>query len=77
MLEQLCVQAVSFGFRQMLAVIGGGEEASVRVHAATGFDHTGRMSAVGWKKGRWLDTVYMQKALGLGATEPPSTTNLR
>lgn len=58
-------------FRQMLAVIGGGEGASVRLHAGCGFTHAGRMNAVGWKKGRWLDTVYMQKPLGPGAAEPP------
>jgi phosphinothricin acetyltransferase len=70
LLEVLCAQAETFGFRQMLAVIGGGEEASVRVHASCAFEHAGRMKAVGWKKGRWLDTVYMQKALGFGSSEP-------
>lgn len=72
LLNELCTRAEACGFRQMLAVIGGGEEASVRVHAGCGFNHSGRMVSVGWKKGRWLDAVYMQKALGLGATEPPS-----
>lgn len=70
LLEALCARAERFGFRQMLAVIGGGEEASVRVHASCGFQHAGRMKAVGWKKGRWLDTVYMQRALGAGSAQP-------
>ena len=48
------------GFRQMLAVIGGGEPASVALHAKCGFVHAGRMRNVGKKFGRLLDTVYMQ-----------------
>lgn len=51
------------GFEQMLAVIGGGEPASVALHQALGFEHAGRMRNVGLKFGRKLDTVYMQKDL--------------
>lgn len=61
------------GFRQMIAVAGGGEPASVALHAACGFAHAGRMVAVGLKFGRWLDTVYMQRALGAGDTLPPAS----
>lgn len=74
LLHSLCREAETFGFRQMLAVIGGGEEASVRVHASCGFEHVGRMRAVGWKNHRWLDTLYMQKPLGLGSSEPPHSS---
>ncbi|MEZ5682288.1 MAG: N-acetyltransferase family protein [Erythrobacter sp.] len=48
------------GFKQMIAVIGGGEPASVALHAKLGFVHAGRMRNVGFKFGRVLDTVYMQ-----------------
>jgi phosphinothricin acetyltransferase len=48
------------GFQQMIAVIGGGEPASVALHAKCGFVHAGRMRHVGRKFGRLLDTVYMQ-----------------
>lgn len=48
------------GFEQMIAVIGGGEPASVALHARFGFVHAGRMRNVGKKFGRLLDTVYMQ-----------------
>ncbi|WP_073974003.1 GNAT family N-acetyltransferase [Erythrobacter donghaensis] len=48
------------GFEQMIAVIGGGEPASVALHARCGFVHAGRMRNVGKKFGRLLDTVYMQ-----------------
>ncbi|HMU22715.1 MAG TPA: GNAT family N-acetyltransferase, partial [Sphingorhabdus sp.] len=58
-------------FRQLLAVIGGGEPASVALHASLGFEHVGRMRSVGRKFGRWLDSVYMQRALGAGGSQPP------
>jgi L-amino acid N-acyltransferase YncA len=59
------------GFRQMLAVIGGGEPASVALHASHGFEQVGRMRSVGRKFGQWLDSVYMQRALGAGDGQPP------
>ena len=51
------------GFEQMIAVIGGGEPASVALHGKGGFVHAGRMRDVGYKFGRRLDTVYMQRDL--------------
>lgn len=60
------------GFRQMIAVIGGAEPASAALHGACGFVETGRMHSVGRKQGRWLDTLYMQRALGEGADTPPT-----
>ncbi len=59
------------GFRQMIAVIGGGEPGSIALHAALGFDHIGRVRSSGRKHGCWLDTVYMQLPLGPGDSEPP------
>ncbi|HEX4847557.1 MAG TPA: GNAT family N-acetyltransferase [Novosphingobium sp.] len=63
--------AKACGFRQMIAVIGGGEPASVALHAKAGFAHAGRLTAIGRKHGRWLDTVYMQLPLGPGDSLPP------
>ncbi len=71
LLEALLVAAEAAGFRTMIAVIGGAEPASVGLHARCGFAHAGRLDASGWKHGRWLDTVYMQRALGAGAASPP------
>jgi phosphinothricin acetyltransferase len=71
LLRRLCEQAEAFGFRQIIAVVGGAEEASIRLHEACGFAQAGRLRAVGWKKQQWLDTVYMQRALGGGSAEPP------
>ncbi len=63
LLAALLKAAGECGFRQMIAVIGGGEPASMALHAALGFAPAGRLQRVGWKFGRWLDVVYMQKAL--------------
>ena len=71
LLEELCVRAQACGFRLMVGVIGGGEPDSIRVHARCGFREVGRAYGVGWKHGRWLDNVYMQRALGKGSREPP------
>lgn len=72
LLTALLQAAEAHGFRRMVAVIGGGEPASVALHGSCGFEHAGRLTGMGWKAGRWLDTVYMQIALGDGtATAPP------
>jgi L-amino acid N-acyltransferase YncA len=64
-------QAAAAGFRQMIAIIGDSDNAaSIRLHAALGFAHVGVLRSVGWKHGRWLDTVLMQRALGPGDTAP-------
>lgn len=60
LLPALIDAARGAGFAQMLGVIGGGEPASVALHAKCGFVHAGRMRNVGKKFGRLLDTVYMQ-----------------
>ena len=60
------------GYRQMVAVIGGSDNAaSIGLHAALGFERVGCLTAVGRKFDRWLDTVLMQRALGPGAAAPP------
>lgn len=60
LLAALIAAARASGFQQMLAVIGGGEPASVALHGKCGFVLAGRMRNVGYKFGRLLDTVYMQ-----------------
>ena len=71
LLANLIVAAERAGFRQMIAVIGDAEVASERLHAVCGFVEAGRMRGVGRKAGRWLDTLYMQRALARGADTPP------
>ena len=63
LLGRLIEAAAAAGFEQMIAVIGGGEPASVALHGKLGFTHAGRMRQVGYKFGRKLDTVYMQREL--------------
>lgn len=63
LLEALLDRSAAYGFRTIVAVIGGAEPASIALHAALGFDEVGRLSRVGWKHERWLDSVYMQRDL--------------
>ncbi|MDB5708517.1 MAG: family acetyltransferase [Sphingomonas bacterium] len=63
LLAALLEGAAAAGFREMIAVIGGAEPASVAVHARLGFVETGRLRDVGIKFGRRLDTLYMQRSL--------------
>jgi phosphinothricin acetyltransferase len=68
LLAELVARCQATGARQMLAVIGdSGNHASIGVHRALGFERCGLLQAVGWKFGRWLDVVLMQRALGAGA----------
>ncbi len=63
----------ALGLRQIVAVIGdSGNAGSIGVHAALGFEHTGVMPGVGFKQGRWLDVVLMQKTLGGGSGTAPT-----
>jgi phosphinothricin acetyltransferase len=64
LLQSLLERSKRCGFLQMVAVIGGAEPRSIALHAACGFEEVGRLHAVGWKKERWLDNVYMQRGLG-------------
>ena len=58
--------------RQMIAVIGDTENrASIRLHETCGFRMVGVLEAVGFKLGRWLDSVIMQRTLGVGASLLP------
>jgi phosphinothricin acetyltransferase len=73
LLGRLIEEAEKRGFRQMIAVIGDSAQVpSIAVHARAGFTHIGTLQAVGFKHGRWLDTVLMQRALASGAATPPA-----
>lgn len=67
LLAELIARCEAAGARQMLAVIGDANNAgSIGVHTALGFQHTGVLKSAGWKFGRWLDVVLMQRPLGRG-----------
>ena len=73
LLDRLVADCAALGFRQMIAVIGDStrQAASIRLHEAAGFRHVGTFPGVGYKFGEWLDSVYMQRALGDGALNAP------
>lgn len=61
------------GYRQMIAVIGDSENhASIELHRSLGFVQVGLLPTIGFKHGRWLDGVIMQRALGEGNTTLPT-----
>jgi L-amino acid N-acyltransferase YncA len=69
LLESLLAGCADAGVRQVIAVIAGsGEPASMALHRACGFTDAGRLSRVGYKHGRWIDTVLLQRELQPGTT---------
>ena len=72
LLRRLVAESEQRGFRQMIAVIGDSAQiGSIAVHERAGFSHIGTLRSVGFKHGKWLDTVLMQRALGKGDTTKP------
>jgi phosphinothricin acetyltransferase len=72
LLARLIEDSEAKGFRQMIAVIGDSANfSSVELHRALGFRMVGTFDNVGFKFGRWLDSVLMQRPLGNGAITAP------
>lgn len=72
LLAALITRCEAGPWRQMIAVIGNsGNEGSLALHKALGFRMVGTLKAVGFKHGRWVDTVFMQRALGAGSGALP------
>jgi L-amino acid N-acyltransferase YncA len=73
LLQRLIAESEQRGYRQMIAVIGDSANAgSIGVHGRCGFQMIGTHPDVGFKFGRWLDTVMMQRALGDGGNTLPA-----
>ncbi len=73
LLTTLIDECTRLGYRQMIAVIGDSANlGSIRMHAACGFESVALFRDIGYKFGRWLDSVQMQKVLGAGATTLPA-----
>ena len=67
LLTVLIEQCTALGYRQMIAVIGdSGNAGSIGLHASLGFLRSGNLRSTGFKFGRWVDTVLMQRPLGVG-----------
>lgn len=72
LLPALIAGCADAGRRQIVAVIGdSGNSGSIRLHAKFGFDRVGMLPAVGFKFGRWVDSVLMQREVGDGDRSPP------
>jgi L-amino acid N-acyltransferase YncA len=69
LLDSLLTGCADAGVRQVIAVIADtGDPASVALHRACGFADAGRLTQVGYKHGRWIDTVLLQRGLQPGTT---------
>ena len=79
LLPVLIDQCTALGKRQMVAVIGDSAQTpSIRLHASCGFEMVGTLKSIGFKFGRWLDSVLMQRPLGPGDTLAAGrTTDMR
>jgi len=72
LMRRLLAEAETRGYRQMLALIGDQTNvASIALHATLGFRRIGTLQAVGFKHGRWIDVVVMQRSLGNADSMPP------
>jgi len=72
LMRHLLADAEARGFRQMIALVGDSTNtASIALHAAAGFQMIGTLQSVGFKHGRWLDVVLMQRPLGSANSSPP------
>lgn len=73
LLAELIERCTRLGYRQMVAVIGDSQNSpSIRLHERLGFVRAGVIRSAGFKHGRWVDSVIMQRALGEGdSTLPP------
>ena len=72
LLEELIARCTALGLRQMIAVVGdSGHLPSIAFHESLGFTRVGTLRAVGFKFGRWVDSVILQRGLGGGGETPP------
>jgi L-amino acid N-acyltransferase YncA len=71
LMQTLIDECTRMGFRQMIAVIGDSANIrSIKLHEACGFRQAALFKGIGWKFGRWLDSVQMQRPLGVGDSAP-------
>jgi phosphinothricin acetyltransferase len=71
LLPALIDACAAAGYRQLIGYIDASNEGSLKLHRACGFVQAGYLSSVGFKYGRWTDSVIMQRSLGPGATTLP------
>lgn len=73
LLAELISRCEKLNVRQIIAVIGdSANAASIGLHSTFGFEHIGILPNVGFKFGRWVDSVLMQREIGAGGATLPS-----
>jgi len=77
LVAEVIARCEALGLRQMIAVIGdSGNAGSIGLHASLGFEHAGVGRSLGYKHGRWVDIVWMQRALNAGDTAAPDAPGM-
>ncbi len=72
LLTALLERCTKAGYRQMIAVIGdSANHGSIGLHRSLGFERTALLPSIGFKRGRWVDCVMMQRPLGPGSANLP------
>jgi|SRR5215467_233759 phosphinothricin acetyltransferase len=75
LLRPLIDACTAAGYRQMIAYIDASNTSSQHLHEMFGFTRAGQLKGVGFKYGRWTDSILMQRALGAGDAAPPTDDN--
>lgn len=77
LLRHVITWAGAHGYRQMIAIVGdSNNQGSLKVHQQVGFTEVGTLKDIGFKHGRWLDTVLMQRNLGEGNSTLPADSGI-
>jgi len=71
LLNALIDACAAADYRQIIGYVDGANLASLRLHEVCGFREVGRLASIGFKFGRWSDSVVVQRSLGPGANTPP------
>ena len=77
LIQSLIDACAAAGYRQMIGYIDGSNAPSLQLHEAAGFRQVAYLPSIGFKYGRWTDSVMMQRALGDGDSTPPEQPNIR
>jgi phosphinothricin acetyltransferase len=76
LMQALIDACAATGYRQMIGYIDADNAASLALHDKFGFDRVGLLKGVGYKYGRWADSVMVQRSLAAGSTAPPPAEGL-
>lgn len=60
------------GFRQMIGYVDAANDRSLRLHDSFGFTRAGYLPSIGYKFGRWTDSVLVMRSVGEGSSTPPA-----